>query len=142
MRIKGKVITVHPNSGKYGGTFGEILGDDGEYYIYSSSHVFRNFSQAKIGAVVTFEVVKHNYATNIDQMDKHRRKPIMPTYHVTYFYLATGMEGIPDERDYGIIEAESKKAAIDLAVEAQHPTASTSTKDWVKGCLTAKEVKL
>lgn len=32
-------------------------------------------------------------------------------FHVTYFYLATGMEGIPDTKDYGIIEADSAEDA-------------------------------
>ena len=76
IRLQGKVITNYPKSSKYGGTFGEILGDDGEYYIYSSSHVFRNMSQAKIGAVVTFEVVKYNYATNIDQVNKFKKRDL------------------------------------------------------------------
>ena len=33
-------------------------------------------------------------------------------YHVTEYYLATGMEGIPYQKDYGIFEAASKKEAM------------------------------
>jgi len=36
----------------------------------------------------------------------------MPRYHVTYYYLATGMEGIADERDYGEIDAATPDDAI------------------------------
>lgn len=32
-------------------------------------------------------------------------------YHVTYYYLATGMEGNADVRDYGIIYADNEKNA-------------------------------
>jgi len=62
----------------------------------------------------------------------------MNSYHVTYFYLATGMEGQADIRDYGIVHAES-------ADEAKTRVATATTKDpdaidWVKGCLSAKEI--
>ena len=35
-------------------------------------------------------------------------------YHVTYFYLASGMEGVADERDYGIINATCEEEAMDI----------------------------
>lgn len=40
------------------------------------------------------------------QNDKGKNK-----YHVTYYYLATGMEGNADVRDYGIIYADNEKNA-------------------------------
>lgn len=40
------------------------------------------------------------------QNDKGTKK-----YHVTYYYLATGMEGNADVRDYGIIYADNEKNA-------------------------------
>lgn len=33
-------------------------------------------------------------------------------YNVTEYYLATGMEGIPYEKDYGDFEADSKEDAM------------------------------
>ncbi len=38
----------------------------------------------------------------------------MKEYHVTFYYLATGMEGIPSTKDYGIVEAHSAQEAIDI----------------------------
>lgn len=40
----------------------------------------------------------------------------MNKYHVSYYYLATGMEGHADTKDYGIIEANSKQEALDYVV--------------------------
>ena len=40
----------------------------------------------------------------------------MKKYHVTYYYLATGMEGRADTDDFGIIEANSEDEAIEKAV--------------------------
>lgn len=42
-------------------------------------------------------------------------------YHVTYFYLASGMEGNPDIVDYGIIWAESKQEAINIVGKSRSP---------------------
>lgn len=41
----------------------------------------------------------------------------MNKYHVTYWYLASGQEGIPYEKDYGIIEATSAENAKLKVVE-------------------------
>ncbi len=38
----------------------------------------------------------------------------MKEYHVTFYYLATGMEGIPSTKDYGIVKAHSAQEAIDI----------------------------
>ena len=37
----------------------------------------------------------------------------MKQYHVKYYYLATGMEGIADTRDFGLIPADSEEEAFD-----------------------------
>lgn len=37
----------------------------------------------------------------------------MHTYHVTYYYNATGMDGVADTRDYGYVQATSKEEAIE-----------------------------
>lgn len=36
----------------------------------------------------------------------------MKKWRVTYYYLATGMEGRPDVEDYGIHEAETAKKTL------------------------------
>lgn len=41
----------------------------------------------------------------------------MNKYHVTYWYLASGQEGIPYEHDYGIIEGATAEEAKLKAVE-------------------------
>jgi hypothetical protein len=64
----------------------------------------------------------------------------MPKYHVTYYYLATGMEGRPDIEDYGYINADSPEQARDHAARSKHPSLSESDIQWCIGCLTAKEV--
>lgn len=50
-------------------------------------------------------------------------------YHVTYYYLATGMEGHADEKDYGYWWADSEEEARELASNGD---------SFVKGCLWAK----
>lgn len=37
-------------------------------------------------------------------------------YHVKYYYLATGMEGIADTKDFGIVEADSEEEALEVVV--------------------------
>lgn len=64
----------------------------------------------------------------------------MKTYHVTYFYLATGMEGRPDIKDYGFIQADSADVAKERAARRRHPKMSERDINWTIGCLTAKEV--
>ena len=60
----------------------------------------------------------------------------MKTFRVTYYYLATGMEGRPDEQDYGNVQADSADEAKNI-VTCMHGGASP---EWFKGCLTAVEV--
>jgi hypothetical protein len=42
----------------------------------------------------------------------------MNKYHVTYWYLASGQEGVPYTDDYGIIESDSPENAKLKAVES------------------------
>jgi hypothetical protein len=72
----------------------------------------------------------------------------MKKYHVTYYYLATGMEGIPYTKDFGIIEAKNEEEAkekasiIDMPVDKMYgPNNKWSTRDFIKGFLTAKPVE-
>ncbi len=45
----------------------------------------------------------------------------MHTYHVTYFYLATGMDGNADTADHGYVEAWSAKEAVDKVGWSRSP---------------------
>ncbi len=60
---------------------------------------------------------------------------VIKTYKVTYYYLATGMEGNADIRDMGLVKAKS-------AEEARLIIASKSDyREWMMSCLSAEEVK-
>lgn len=72
----------------------------------------------------------------------------MKKYHVTYFYLATGMEGRADKRDYGIVEAESEKDAKGKIGLQEVPVNSIcrpetlnnyTVREYFIGCLATKE---
>jgi hypothetical protein len=69
----------------------------------------------------------------------------MNRYTVTYFYLATGMEGIPDIVDHGIVEANSPEEAKDIVALREFPedimygpNNTYSTRGWFRTALTAK----
>ena len=62
-------------------------------------------------------------------------------WHVTYYYLATGMEGRPDVEDYGVIAADNAAEAKEKAARRRHPKMSQRDLDWCIGCLSAKEVR-
>lgn len=64
----------------------------------------------------------------------------MHIYHVTFYYLATGMEGIPDIQDYGYINAWSYKEAIEKAALQAHPKMSERDLKWMESCLSAQLV--
>ena len=70
----------------------------------------------------------------------------MKKYHVTYFYLATGMEGRPDEEDYGIVEAESPEEAKNIIGRREYPEGSIfkhnpyHARQFFIGCLKAEEL--
>ena len=61
----------------------------------------------------------------------------MKTYHVTYYYLATGMEGVADTADYGLVEAESPEQAIEIVGKRMRPNEEPWVQVWG---LSAKEV--
>ena len=54
----------------------------------------------------------------------------MNTYHVTYFYLATGMEGNPDTKDHGYVEANSSDEAIRIVGKRNYPKSDELTQLW------------
>ena len=60
----------------------------------------------------------------------------MAFWSIRYFYLATGMEGIPDERLCGIWPGESDKEAIEAYLSNAYPDGGRA-KDFERGCLTA-----
>lgn len=62
-------------------------------------------------------------------------------YHVTYYYLATGMEGRADIEDYGEVYAADTENAKYAAARMRHPTMSPQDLNWVMGCLIAKEIR-
>jgi hypothetical protein len=59
-------------------------------------------------------------------------------FNVRYFYLATGMDGIPDTEDCGEVLAETKEEAIEKIAQKRYPS-DLNTRAFFKGCLTAKE---
>lgn len=65
----------------------------------------------------------------------------MKRFHVTYYYLATGMGGRPDTRDYGIFEAPDANNAKWQCVAKNGAEYSQIDKDWFYGCLTAEAVE-
>ena len=64
----------------------------------------------------------------------------MPNYHLTYYYLASGMEGYADEHDYGVVEAPSHKMAMEKLASDKYPN-DLRAQEFFVGCLTAKEVQ-
>lgn len=67
------------------------------------------------------------------------------TYEVTFFYHATGMESCPDSYSCGTVEAASPDEAKDIIAhrrypvdEAYGPQNAWSTRDFFRGCLSAK----
>lgn len=68
-------------------------------------------------------------------------------FHVTYFYLASGMEGMADERDFGVVEANTPEQAKDFVAAREYPTDimygpnnSYSTREFFRGCLSAERI--
>ena len=64
----------------------------------------------------------------------------MNRYHVTFFYLATGMEGYAQREDLGVVEAPSQGEAINHVMKVHYNKLSQSSQDFVRGCLSAKLV--
>lgn len=81
-RMTGLVASLWPMprvASRYGGSYGVIRGADGQPYVFSGGHVFRNMSHPYIGANVTFTVLGLSYATNIDVLDKSYRGSFAPS---------------------------------------------------------------
>jgi len=66
---------------------------------------------------------------------------MMRRFRVTLFYLASGMEGVPDKRDFGVFVAESKESALDMAMDLHFPDVSASEKPFIQGALSATEMR-
>ena len=69
----------------------------------------------------------------------------MAMYRVKYFYLATGMEGRADERDYGLREANTPEEAIESVVLEEFPedkmygpNNAYSSRHFFRVCLSAE----
>jgi len=60
----------------------------------------------------------------------------MNRYLVSYYYLATGMEGKADEYDIGVFSGKDEKEAIDNAIKRY----TIHEQQWMKGCLRAELV--
>lgn len=87
-------------------------------------------------------------------MKGHRIKPRVPdepwvkplptenlkAFHVTYYYLATGMEGQATEQDFGIVKAVSAKHACEII--AEQTSSNEEGFNWMLNGLSAKEVKV
>lgn len=65
----------------------------------------------------------------------------MNRYHVTFYYLATGMEGRPLTDNYGVVLASSEDAAKEYILNTYHPNNSANDRAFIKGCLTAKRIE-
>lgn len=68
--------------------------------------------------------------------------PELHTYHVTYYYLATGMENGPDERDFGLIAAKSEAQAKRRILDRECPpeTSDDYLRSFTLSCLSARKV--
>lgn len=69
---------------------------------------------------------------------------MMPHFRVCLYYLATGMDGHANEEDYGLFEASTASEACDKATLAKYPVDemygpnnSYSSRDFIRGCLSA-----
>ena len=68
----------------------------------------------------------------------------MKNFTVRQYYLATGMEGVPWDRSFANIKAESEQEACDIVAARLVPedkpyTPSMTARDWVRGTLSAAE---
>lgn len=65
-----------------------------------------------------------------------KEKIKMPRFRVRYYYLATGMEGRADEKDYGIVEAWDENDACEIIAKRKYPD-NLNGRRWFRGCLSA-----
>lgn len=71
----------------------------------------------------------------------------MPYYEVTYSYLATGMEGKADNKNYGVWYAATPDEALEKVVLQEYPKDVMygpnniySGRDFFRGFLSAREI--
>lgn len=68
----------------------------------------------------------------------------MRSFHVTYFYLASGMEGHAETTDYGVVQADTASKACEIVADREtrrmRGYLDSNLRSWMLGCLTAKEV--
>lgn len=76
----------------------------------------------------------------VETVEMYQEPNAKKTYQVNYYYLATGMEGIADERSEGTYIAKSKGDAIDQAIMKNYSQYGPSDRNWIRGCLSAEEV--
>lgn len=69
----------------------------------------------------------------------------MNKYHVTFFEMSSGSEGIPSTHDYGFVDANSEDEAKNIIANKEYPIdimygpdKAWSTRDFLKSCLQAK----
>jgi len=63
----------------------------------------------------------------------------MARWSVTYYYLATGMEGHPDTADYGVVLAATAADARNKVAQDRFPH-DEKAKQFFFGCLTARKL--
>jgi hypothetical protein len=86
-------------------------------------------------------------------MEDHMNTNEKRLWRVSYFYLASGMEGEADVRDYGLVAANSADEAIELIVNQEYPEelrdphkifldikdiGKERSRNFFRGCLSAK----
>ena len=63
-------------------------------------------------------------------------------FSTEYYYLATGMEGIADERSLGVVHARCRTEARHKAtIKFMRSIKTTTDYDWYHGCISAKPVR-
>jgi hypothetical protein len=74
-----------------------------------------------------------DFATRLPDQSPPRS---MSAWHVTYYYLATGMEGHADEEDHGVVmAATAEDAKRDVARRCSH--GDPELESWYMSCLRA-----
>ena len=78
-RLTGTIVALHADQPKDGepakrhiGSYGLLLGDDGQHYVFSAGQFFRNGSYIIMGAQYLFTPIGYRYAVEIDLIDKER----------------------------------------------------------------------
>jgi hypothetical protein len=72
--MTGTIVSVHLSACRYGGAFGEILGDDGEHYTYTARECYRDGTEPSVGLRVSFEAdPSSRYARQITRRMRTRQ---------------------------------------------------------------------